>query len=453
MVRAILLALVALLVLGGSGAAYLASTTVQKVTTTISKVFQTPVPVRPPIALGTSMPDATPLPVQHVFPDWSKKQPVNILLLGLDYRPQEEDTRADTQIIVHIDPAAGTASMLSIPRDLWVQIPGYGEGRINAAFQQGDRANRLNPGSVPGGGPGLSMSTIEANFGVSIDYFAQVDFTGFEKVVDTMGGLTIDVPRPLMDNSYPLAATSYGQTRIYIPAGLQRMDGRTALEYARSRHADSDLGRNSRQQQVLLALRQQGLNLNLISKLGDLSDQLSTAVRTDLSFVQLGSLAQLAKNIGEAGITTCQFDTSMARQTVLPSGADVLLPNWSLIKPRVTQCFSDPMLAKEAARISVENGTTTGGMARKVSLLLTAKGLVVPDLASAKNQGTYPTTTIIDYTGGRKPRTIELIKTTLGLGSAAVTQGDPAQAPLAVSTDGKPLDIVVIAGDDRLTTK
>lgn len=455
------------MLLAGGGVAYVASSTVEKFSTTISNVFQTPVLVRPPITLnqnetdpnsdtGTSNtipPDVTTIPITHVFPDWSKKEPVNILLLGLDYRPQEEDTRADTQIIVHIDPAANTVSMLSIPRDLWVQVPGYGESRINAAFQQGDHDNRVRPGSVPGGGPGLSMSTIEANFGISIDYFAQVDFTGFEKVVDSMGGLTLDVPRPLADNSYPLSATSYGETRIYIPAGLQHMDGHTALEYARSRHADNDLGRNSRQQQVLLALRQQGMNLNIISKLGSLADQLSGAVRTDLNFVQLGSLAQLAKNIDQESITTCQFDETMAHQAVLPSGAEVLLPTWTVIRPKIMQCFADPKLAKEAARISVKNGTATAGTGRKVRDILVARGLFVPDLSSVQNPSKHPTTTIVDYTGGQKPLTVAKLKSALNLGDTAVVEGNPAEAPLANTTDGKPLDIVVIAGDDRLAGK
>src|SRR5207253_11179176 len=115
---------------------------------------------------------------------------------------------------------------------------------------------------------------------------------GFERIVDTMGGVTIDVPKPLADNDYPLAQNSYGTTRIYIAAGLQHMDGRTALEYARSRHADSDLGRNSRQQQVLLALRPQGVSLNLLPNLNELLSQLSGAIKTDLSLTQVGSLAQ-----------------------------------------------------------------------------------------------------------------------------------------------------------------
>lgn len=396
------------------------------------KIFQTPVAQK-------LNPQGT--PVTKNYPAWGK--PVNILLIGLDLRPGEQDTRADTQIVVHIDPETKTAAMVSIPRDLWVPIPGYGEGRINSAYQKGD-TDKL---TVPGGGPGLSEAAIEENFGVPIDYYAQVNFTGFEQIIDTLGGVTIDVPRPLADNEYPLS--SYAVTRIYIPAGLQHMDGKTALEYARSRHADSDLGRNSRQQQVLLAVRNQGLNLNLITKLDDLAGQLSDAVKTDLSLEQVGSLAQLAKEIDKDSIQTVTIDANMVEERMV-SGQDVLVPNWDLIKPRIAQAFADPKLGKEAARLSIQNGTDTGGIGTKVKSLLAAQGFMVADLRAAPNQGHYPVTTITDYTGGQKPHTIEALAKALNLNPADVKRANPTEAPVAES-DGKPIDITIIVGDDKIS--
>lgn len=426
-----------LLIVAGTGAWVLASigTTVIPA---ISKVFRTPISVRP---APDGVTNATAVPV--TFPDWGKKDPINILLIGLDYRPEEKDSRADTQIVVHIDPAAKTATLLSIPRDLWLKIPGYGEDRVNAAFQKGED----DQAKVPGGGPGLAMATIEQNFGIHIDYYAQVDFNGFEQIIDTIGGIVIDVPKPLADNEYPF--NDYGYTRIYVQAGLQRMDGRTALEYARSRHADSDIGRNSRQQQVLLAVRQQGLNLNLITKMNQLSSQLSDAVQTDLSPLQVAQLAQLSKSIDAGSIQNVVIDSNVVTETILPNGADVLIPNWDLIRPKVAQAFADPKLSKEAARISVQNGTTTSGVGRKVYDILVPKGFFIPDLSSAPNQGTYPLTTIVDYTGGKKPLTIQALTKDLGLSISQVKSGNPQDAPLAAN-DNKPVDIVVIAGDDRI---
>jgi LCP family protein required for cell wall assembly len=387
--------------------------------------------------------DGTPVPV--VYPEWGT-QPVNILLLGLDYRPatdtSEADTRADTQIIVHIDPVAKSAAMVAIPRDLWVPIPDFPDGRINSAYQLGE----TNKARIEGGGPVLAMSTIEQNFGIQIQYYAKVDFTGFEQILDTIGGVTIDVPRPLVDNEYPLG--NYGVTRLYIPAGLQHMDGRTALAYARSRHADSDLGRNSRQEQVLLAVRQQGLNLNLITKLNDLAGELSTAVETNLSISQVGSLYQLSKDIDKSSIQSVTISADMVTETFV-GGADVLLPNWDLIRPAVAQAFANPGLSKEAARLSVQNGTETGGAGKKIRDELVAKGFFVPDLRSTSDPGTHPLTEITDFTNGQKPLTLKALCHALSFDCTKVKQGLPADAPIS-ETDNKPVDIMVVVGDDKI---
>jgi LCP family protein required for cell wall assembly len=446
--------LVLLLVLAAvatSAGYYLYQTQIKPVIELPGNISKPPVGVRVVDPDGTVSPDSTPQVVAVQPPDWNSDEPINILLLGLDYRPLEEDTRADTQIIVHIDPAAKTATMFSVPRDLYVSIPGFGMGRINQSYQMGDRADRQDPGSLPGGGSTLAMSTISATFGIPIHYYAQVNFQGFERVVDAMGGLKIDVPAPLVDNEYPLASRSYGATRVYIPAGLQHMNGKTALQYARSRHADSDLGRNQRQQQVLLALKQQGMNLDMLPRLGELAGKLSGAVQTDIPLDKLPSLAKLAQEIGTGNITTCAIDATMVEQTILPSGADVLMPIWERIRPRVKQCFSDPKLVNENAHLSVQNGTTVGGTARGVSDLLEAKGLTVADLSSAPDQGQHPRTTVTDFTDGQKPHTLEIIKQTLGLSDAAVSQGNVADAPVATNLDGKPVDILVMVGDDRLS--
>ncbi len=436
-IRSILLTVALLLAVSAVGVWLLVSLTVGTLIEATDKIFKTPVAQRP----GTD-PEGNPVIVD--FPEWDKKEPVNILLIGLDLRSEEQDTRADTQIVVHIDPANKSAAMVSIPRDLWVPIPGHGEGRINTAYQLGE-----SDSDSPGAGPGLAMATIEQNFGVPIHYYAQVDFTGFERIIDSIGGITIDVPRPLIDNEYPLA--DVGVTRIYIGAGLQQMDGRTALQYARSRHADSDFGRNQRQQQVLLAVRQQALNLNLITKLSELADQLSDAVRTDLSPTQVGSLALLGREIGPGSIQTVLIDESMVQQMILPTtGADVLMPRWDVIRPKVAQAFADPMLAKEAARISVQNGTLTSGMGRKVYDLLVAQGFFVPDLSAPLDQGSHPVTTVTDFTNGQRPRTVEALAKTLGIDPKDVQVGDPSQAPIATD-DGQPVDILVMVGDDRVT--
>jgi LCP family protein required for cell wall assembly len=432
-IQIVILAVALLLIGTGLLVAAVVGPAVTTILTDIGKISKTPVGVR----VG---PEGTPVTV--LPPEWEKKEPINVLLIGLDYRPQEEDTRADTQIVVHIDLAAKTASMLSIPRDLWVNIPGFGEGRVNSSYQLGERSKD----TIQGGGTTLAMSTVQQNFGIPIHYFAKVDFVGFEHVLDAMGGITIDVAKPLVDNDYPLA--NYGATRIYIPAGLQHMDGRTALQFARSRHADSDLGRNSRQQQVLLALKQQALSLNIVSHLTEMTNQLAGAVETDLTVLQVKSLADIARDFGPSSIQTVLLEPPLVNSAVLSSGADVLLPNWDLIRPKVFQAFGNPKLVKEAARISVMNGTTVAGLARKTGDVLTAKGLMVVNLASVSDPGKHPVTTITDYSAGTKPDTVAAIAKALGIAPDKVIEGDPADAPEATS-DSLPVDIVVVVGDDR----
>jgi LCP family protein required for cell wall assembly len=424
----------------------------QHVTQAVSRIFQTPVPVRP--APPTTAPDypkpqvvpgsvATPSPVQVRFPDWSKQEPVNVLLIGLDARTTDVAPLADTQVIVHIDPANKTAALVSIPRDLWVDIPGYGQDRVNSAYQLG----ALHQDTVPGGGPGLAMATIEQDFGVPINYYAQVNFEGFQAIVDTLGGITVDVQRPIMDNSYPFG--DYGLTRIYVPAGVQHMDGKTALEYARSRHADSDIARNTRQRDVLMAIRESALDPSVLTHLSDLADQLANSVRTDLSLVQVGSLLQLSREIPKGSIASVAIGVTATDEVILPSGADVLMPRWEVIRPLIAQAFADPRLGQEAARIAVQNGTVVDGEGRKIRDLLVAMGLYVPDLTTAPSRGRYPVTTITDYTEGQKPRTVEYIAQLLGIAPTDVKQAPRSQAPLD-QLDGKPVDILVIAGNDRL---
>ncbi|HEY0069867.1 MAG TPA: LCP family protein [Chloroflexia bacterium] len=421
----------------GVGVFVIGTSVISTVTTSVGGIFETPVAQLPRSDSGADVPEGTPEVI--TFPNWDKKEPVNILLIGLDERSGVEETRTDTQIIVHIDPAAGTAALVSLPRDLWVEIPGHGEDRINAAYKTGEKDR-------PGGGPALAKATVRENFGIPIHYYAMVNFQGFEQIVDLLGGVTIDVPRPLVDNEFPFQ--EFGATRVYIPAGLQHMDGHTALQYARSRHADSDIGRNSRQQQVLLAIKEQGVSLNVLAHITELAQELGDSVRTDLLPLQIGSLAQLSQSIDSDSIQTVVIAGNMIRETTLPSGASVLMPRWDLIRPRITQAFSDPQLGKEAARLSVKNGSWTSGLARKVRDQLAEIGVYVADLSTAADRGKHPRTTITDYTGGQKPHTREAVTTLLGIPPSEVKQAPTPQAPLA--SDGKPVDILVVVGDDRI---
>jgi LCP family protein required for cell wall assembly len=264
-------------------------------------------------------------------PDWSSKERVNLLLLGTDQRENERDSpRSDTLIVLTLDPATHSAGIVSLPRDLWVPIPGYGNERINAAFELGEREK-------PSGGPELARKTVEQFLGIPIHHYALIGFTGFERLVDQVGGVLIDVERPIKDNEYP--DQNYSLRRIFFQPGLQRMDGFTALTYVRTRHADSDFGRARRQQQFLLALRQQALQLNLLPKLPRLLNSLSDAIRTDLRPQEIVALARVAKDVDTAKVVNRVIDESMTTHWITPAGAQVELPNKEAVKKLVQEVF------------------------------------------------------------------------------------------------------------------
>ncbi len=229
------------------------------------------------------------------LPNWDRQERVNILVIGLDYREGDQSARTDTMIVVSIDPKAKTVGILSLPRDLQVGIPGYGDNKLNAAYVFGELDQR------PGGGVGLLQRTIRANFGIQIHYYGTVNFVGFEKIVDTFGGVTVDPRYPIQDDEYP--TETYGYTSIYFPAGLQHLDGKSALQYARTRHQDLDFGRSQRQQEVILALRQQAIKGNLLNNFYKLFDALKDTVRTDLKQEQIAQLANLGMSISDDKIT------------------------------------------------------------------------------------------------------------------------------------------------------
>ncbi len=188
---------------------------------------------------------------------------VNLLLIGVDERPDhpEEGVRSDTLIVARLDGPGGWVNLLSIPRDTQANVLDVGPTKINVAYGQGyARATGLywEDTTPQQGGMALAAETVEgffstaANRHVRVDYTAQVNFDGFVQVIDALGGITVDVPKPIIDEAYP--TENFGIMRVEFQPGPQRMDGETALIYARTRHADSDFGRAQRQQQVLRAI-------------------------------------------------------------------------------------------------------------------------------------------------------------------------------------------------------
>ena len=379
-------------------------------------------------------PTPSPAP-EDALPIWDGKERVTILLLGLDQREEDRGipARSDTMVLLTMDPLNLTAGMLSIPRDLWVPIPGYENNKINVAHFLGEQARE-------GDGPELARRTVQKNFGVHVHYVARVDFKGFEKLIDEIGGVTIDVDRALLDNEYPNERVANGLTRIYYPAGPQRMDGLRALRYARSRHADSDFGRNLRQQKVLQAAREQVLQTGIIPKLPGMFSVLNQSIWTSVPWLDMLALANLGRRVDTGKITTRQIDGSLIDD--VNGDGTVLVPSRSRIRPVVQELFYDPNLKKEAARIEVLNGTPRDGLATTTRSALIDRGYDVVKADSA-GRANYTTTVIVDNGTGKK-QTIDRLRAELKLPASAVqtnrTPGSTADVTIIIGADFRPLE-------------
>ncbi len=253
--------------------------------------------------LPIKVPDGEPLPTDVIVDDGT----INILLLGTDARPDEvAATRTDALVLVHINQQSERVSMLSMPRDLWVEYPGLGAGRINGAYPVGE----YEYGS--GGGAALAKATVEELLDLKIDYFILVNFEGFTTIIDQVNDIRINVPELIVDPNYP--TERYGTTEIRFEPGWQWMDGERALMYARTRHADSDFGRNQRQQQVLMAVfkrvRDQGM-LQQLTSLDDYTSALRDYVRTDMSRNVMLQLATWARGLNVDQIQRYAIDASL----------------------------------------------------------------------------------------------------------------------------------------------
>lgn len=235
-----------------------------------------------------------------------------VLLMGVDRRPGEQSARADALLLLRIDSRTGNVALLSLPRDLLVRVPGVGSTRINAGYQYG--------------GIALEKQTVSEFLGVRIDYGVAVNFSGFEGLIDALGGVTINVPRRLVDNAYP--TTSYGTIKVVFEPGVQTMNGARALIYSRTRHPDSDFGRMHRQQQVISAIgkRLQSLGAGgTIARAGSIASALSDFVVADMSVAAATNVLWDAWRYGR----NPQFyvvDQNYASMGTV-NGAQLLIPN------------------------------------------------------------------------------------------------------------------------------
>ena len=277
------------------------------------------------ISLPATSPGGTPRPTPA-----AANQPFTLLLLGSDNDAKFGGGPVLTQsmILARVDPVAKTVTMLSIPRDLYVELSTGGTDKIDKAY--------LN------GGANAAIATVEADFGVHIDHYAWIGLHGLVSLIDRVGGVDVVASNPVLDDYYPAdlsGGNPYDYQRVAVLPGPQHLDGAHALEYVRSRHGDlrGDFGRSVRQQQVLLALRAKA-KLLTYADIPDVAAAIQTDFKTDVSLPDMGSLLPIAGSIPLRSVNQVVLLGGYTEAKVIGS-QDVLLPNWDLILPLVHQYF------------------------------------------------------------------------------------------------------------------
>ena len=408
-----------------------------------------------PVALTTSAPQV------QMPPPWDGASRVTILIIGLDYRdwlaaqetPEiQGPPRSDTMMLLTIDPISKTAGMLSIPRDMWVNIPGgFGYGKINTAYALGEAYK------LPGGGPGLAMKTVENFIGVPIQYYAQIDFGAFTQMIDEIGGLDIEVTETITLDPIGQHNTIYD-----LPPGNYHFDGAHVLAYARARYTEGgDVDRARRQQQVIFAIRDEIVSLNmlptLVTKAPALYQELSTGIHTNMSLDDAVKLGVLSLQIPQANIKKGVIDYSMMTIGTSPDGLDIFKPIPDKIRELRDEVFGggalSPMatgdqaqlLRDEGARVAVMNaGSGIPGLAQSAADFLTSQGMNVALIGNPIEHPEFPIfyyadgyTTVVDYSG--KPYALRYLMSLMGLGSGQIQ---------LKYTPNSPVDVVIFLRGD-----
>jgi LCP family protein required for cell wall assembly len=390
--------------------------------------------------VGSALPD---IPI----PPWDGTERLNILLIGSDQRPDEGTYNTDTLIVVSVDPKTKQVAMFSLPRDaVGVPVPPgparrvWGstyEGKINSWFTQNRRRADLWPGNDRSRGYNALKSILGYLYGLDIKYYVEVNFGGFEKVIDTLGGVTVNVQFPVTDDRFPAGTLR----RIYIPTGLQHMTGAEALIYARSRHSSSDFDRAARQQRLLVSLRAQADVNSVLGRIDELVSALKTSVRTDIPVSELPKLVGLADGVDLRDIRSYVFTPSFYASEGIEKGLYVLRIKPEAIRSSVKAAFSSsPILEEQRVTLSAEgasiwvlNGTGDAQRAQDLASWMEYRGLN----ASSPRQrpdASQATTRLLVYNGAqdRMPATIAFLEKSLK--TTAVLRDDPdARVDIAVT--------------------
>jgi polyisoprenyl-teichoic acid--peptidoglycan teichoic acid transferase len=392
------------------------------------------------------------IPEAELPPAWDGASRINILFIGMDARDLEANQgppRSDSMILFTIDPVSKTAGMLSVPRDMWVNIPGFGYGRINMAYPSGEGAR------LPGGGPGLAMKTVSNFLGVPVHYYVQVDFNVFVIMVDELikigGCILVETEEKLI-----LDPIGPGNDKVVLTPGGERelCEGWKVLAFARNRKTSGgDADRARRQQQVVLALQAIIVDPENFSKfIGNASKlykDLSYGIQTNMSFEDALQLAVLGKDISvdtvKTGVIDPQQGMAIFDKTVLGGeDASILKPVMDKIRVLRDEIFTSTgptspiavpigytdiniiaqAMQQEEARVRIMDGTFTPGLDQRAGAVFQSYGMNVTEVAPSPE--VYSQTVIVVY--GPKLYTIKWLQNTFGISDRQVRfSPDPNQ--------------------------
>jgi LCP family protein required for cell wall assembly len=370
------------------------------------------------------------IPDSDLPPAWDGASRITVLIIGLDFRDWvagEGAPRSDTMILLTIDPLTKTAGMLSIPRDMWVNTPGFGYGRINMAYSHGEGSK------LPGGGPELARKTVEQFIGVPIQYYAQVDFNTFVEFIDLIGGVDIN-----NDENLKLDQVGGGKDKIKLTCcGTRHLSGNVALAYARFRKdKEGDIARAHRQQKLILAIRDKVLRPEnfpvLLGKAQTFYEEFSAGIKTNMPFDTAIQLGVLARDIPLESIKAGAIDYSMVGlDNVVLGGADaaIMKPLPDKIRELRDQIFtsggalspmaaqSDPtaLMQADGARVRVLNGSFAGGLDVNTGNYLVTQGVPVTEVGPADQA--YNSTVIVLYSP--KLYTLKYLQAVFGISSSS----------------------------------
>jgi LCP family protein required for cell wall assembly len=383
-------------------------------------------------------------------PAWDGASRISILIIGLDYRDWvagEGAPRSDTMIVLTIDPLTKTAGMISIPRDLWVNIPNFGYSRINTAYSDGEGSK------LPGGGPELARKTVEQLLGVPIQYYAQIDFNTFVEFIDLIGGIDV-----YNDETLRLDQVGPGKDKVRITGGgIRHLRGDVALAYVRYRKdKEGDVARARRQQRVILAIREKVLSPEnfpvLIGKAQQFYEKFSAGINTNMPFDTALRLSVLGKDIPVSSIQQGIINFQMVVPATVTLGgqpAEIIKPmpdkirelrdqifGGGALSPLASQNDLTALMQADGARVRVLNGTYAAGLDTTTANYLLAQG--VPVTAVGPADTAYNNTMIVLY--APKLYTLKYLQAVFRVGSSAqiVVKPDPTA----------PVDMDVILGQD-----